>query len=62
MKTETLTVNVIKAEKGKILTDGNIYGRMIYLAKNRSPEEFHEITEEEYEEIKKQNEAEAYNI
>ena len=49
MKTETLTVNVIKAEKGKILTDGNIYGRMIYLAKNRSPEEFHEITEAEYD-------------
>ena len=62
MKTETLTVNVIKSEKGKILTDGNIYGRMIYLAKNRSPDEFHEITEEEYEEIQKQNEAEADNI
>ena len=62
MKTETLTVNVIKAEKGKILTDGNIYGRMIYLAKNRIPEEFHEITEAEYEEIQKQNEAEADNI
>lgn len=62
MKTETLTVNVIKAEKGKILTDGNIYGRMIYLAKNRSPEEFHEITEAEYEEIQKQNEAEADNV
>lgn len=62
MKTETLTVNVIKAEKGKILTDGNIYGRMIYLAKNRSPEEFHEITETEYEEIQKQNEAEADNV
>lgn len=62
MKTETLTVNVIKAEKGKILTDGNIYGRTIYLAKNRSPEEFHEITEAEYEEIQKQNEAEADNV
>lgn len=62
MKTETLTVNVIKAEKGKILTDGNIYGRMIYLAKNRSPEEFYEITEAEYEEIQKQNEAEADNV
>lgn len=62
MKTETLTVNIIKAEKDKILTDGEIYGRTIYLAKNRSPEEFHEITEAEYEEIQKQNEAEADNI
>ena len=51
MKTETLTVNVIKAEKGKILTDGNIYGRTIYLAKGRTADEFHEITEDEYNNI-----------
>ena len=51
MKTETLTVNVIKSEKGKILTDGNIYGRTIYLAKGRTADEFHEITEDEYNDI-----------
>ena len=51
MKTETLTVNVIKAEKGKILTDGNIYGRTIYLAKGRTADEFYEITEDEYNDI-----------
>ena len=59
MKTETITTMLLKADEGKILTDGEIYGRTIYLAKNRSPEEFHEITEAEYEEIQKQNEAEA---
>lgn len=62
MKTEILTTTVLKADEGKILTDGEIYGKTIYLAKNRSPEEFNEITEAEYEEIQKQNDAEAYNI
>lgn len=62
MKTETITTMLLKADEGKVLTDGEVYGRTIYLANNRSPEEFHEITEAEYEEIQKQNEAEADNI
>lgn len=62
MQTETIKTTVLKSDNGKILTDGTIYGRTIYLAKNRSPEEFHEITEAEYEEIQKQNEAEADNV
>lgn len=52
MKTETITTTVLKADEGKILTDGNTYGRVIYLGKNRLPEEFHEITEAEYNEIR----------
>lgn len=56
MKSETITVNVIKAEKGKILTDGTIYGRTIYLAKGRTADEFHEITEDEYNDIIAQEE------
>ena len=59
MKSETITTTVLKADEGKILTDGEVYGRTIYLANNRSPEEFHEITEAEYEEI---NEVEDNNI
>ena len=55
MQTETINNTVLIADEGEILTDGEIYGRTIYLAKNRSPEEFHEITEAEYEEIQKQN-------
>ena len=62
MKTTEIKTIKIEAGEGKILTDGEIYGRTIYLAKNRSPEEFYEITEAEYEEIQKQNEAEADNI
>ena len=62
MQTETINTTVLIADDGKILTDGVVYGRTIYLAKNRSPEEFHEITEAEYEEIQKQSEAEVNNI
>lgn len=58
MQTETINNTVLIADEGKILTDGEIYGRTIYLAKNRSPEEFHEITEAEYEEIQSKLEAE----
>lgn len=58
MQTETINTTVLIADEGKILTDGEVYGRTIYLAKNRSPEEFHEITEAEYEEIQSKLEAE----
>ena len=54
MQTETINTTVLIADEGKILTDGEIYGRTIYLANNRSPEEFHEITEAEYEEIREE--------
>lgn len=56
MEVQTVTVNVIKADEGKILTDGTVYGRVIYLGANRTAEEFHEITESEYEEVQKQEE------
>lgn len=49
MKTRT----VIYADEGKVLTDGEIYGVQIFLAEGQSADNFHEITEEEYEEITK---------
>lgn len=55
MKTETITVNKIIADEGMILTDGEIYGRVIYLASGRSSGEFHEITEEEYNRLQEEN-------
>lgn len=39
------------ANEGKILTNGKVYGRIIYLGKNATAENFYEITEEEYEAI-----------
>ena len=42
---------ILYAEEGKILTDGEIYGKQIILAEGRSADDFHEITEEEYNKI-----------
>ena len=40
--------NVITATNGHILTDGKIYGTVIYLAEGIDGTGFYEITEEEY--------------
>lgn len=48
---------VIYAEDGKILTNGEIYGKQIFLAEGVSEGDFYEITEEEYQQ--KMAEAEA---
>ena len=56
MNIGTITTTVLSASEGYILTDGEVYGRIIYLAKDRTPDEFHEITEEEYQEILKEQE------
>ena len=42
---------ILYADEGKILTDGETYGTKIYLGEGRSADEFHEITEEEYNKI-----------
>ncbi len=55
MKISTRTV--LQADEGMILTDGESYGRTVMLAEGRSAEEFHEITEEEYDEIIREQEA-----
>lgn len=41
----------IYAKDGKILTDGETYGKVVFLADGVKAESFHEITEEEYQEI-----------
>ena len=40
----------LTASEGHILTNGEIYGRIIYLADGADASAFYEITEEEYEE------------
>ena len=39
---------ILTANDGKVLTNGEIYGKVIYLAEGISEKDFYEITEEEY--------------
>ncbi len=42
---------VIFADEGKILTNGEVFGRQIFLAEGELISDYHEITEERYEEV-----------
>lgn len=42
---------ILYAEEKKVLTDGEIYGKTIYIAEGRDVSEFYEITDAEYEKI-----------
>ena len=48
---------VLYADQGKVLTNGEIYGKQIFLADGVSAGAFYEITDEEYARI-----AEAQNL
>ena len=51
MKQETITSIKLIASKGMVLTNGDAYGQEVYLGTGDSVENWHEITEEEYNEI-----------
>jgi hypothetical protein len=57
MKVETIIRKKITASEGMVLTDGEIYGRTIYLAEGKSEADFYEISEEQYQEKMKEAEA-----
>lgn len=42
---------VLHADDGMVLTDGTVYGKIIYLAEGADPSAYRQITEAEYEEI-----------
>lgn len=47
----------IRATEGHILTNGEIYGRTIYLAEGMDASTFYEMAEEEYEALLNSEEA-----
>lgn len=46
---------ILIANDGMVLTDGEIYGKEIYLAEGVQPSSFYEITDAEYEAISNHN-------
>ena len=59
---ENIVLKKIIASDGMVLTDGETYGKIIFLAKDSDITKWHEITKEEYEAIlaeeEKRNKAE----
>lgn len=48
---EEIKLRKMVATDGFVLTNGEAYGKEIYLGKNDSPANWHEITDEEYQTI-----------
>ena len=46
-------VTVLKAEEGYTLTNGEAFGKVVYLGINDSMNNWHKITDEEAEELQK---------
>lgn len=51
MKKTTIELVKLTATDGMVLTNGEAYGKEIYLGCNDKAENWHEITEAEYEKI-----------
>lgn len=56
MTESTIQITKLTASDGHVLTNGDVYGKEIYLGKNDSPDNWHEITDAEYAEILAQQE------
>lgn len=47
---------MLKADDGKVLTNGEVYGKVIVLGNGDKAENYHEITDEEYWELTAESE------
>ena len=50
----TEKVTVLKADEGMTLTNGEAFGKVVYLGINDSADNWHEITDEEAERLQEQ--------
>ena len=51
MELSIIEIKTITAADGMILTNGETYGKVVYLGVNDSPENWYEITAEEAEQL-----------
>ena len=56
MTESTIQITKLTASNGHVLTNGEAYGKEIYLGKFDTPDNWHEITDAEYAEILKEQE------
>ena len=56
MKEEKIVLRKLTASDGYVLTNGEAYGKEIWLGANDKAENWHEITDAEYEAIIKETE------
>ena len=47
-------VTVLKARDGFYLTNGDVFAKVVYLGKYDSPDNWHEVTEAEKEQLEKE--------
>ena len=52
-----IEITKLTAAEGHVLTNGDAYGKVVYLGKNDKPENWHEITDAEYDKIVEDQEA-----
>lgn len=62
MEISTIELRKLTANDGMVLTNGEAYGTEIYLGKTDSPDNWHEITQDEYEKILKAEEIKSENL
>ena len=51
MKLETIELRKLTASEGMTLTNGEAFGKEVYLGRNDKPENWYEITDEEAKKI-----------
>ncbi len=63
MEIKEIKLRELKPSKGKVLTNGETYSATpIYLGVNDNPDNWHEITEEEYNKIVAEQEKQEHEI